>query len=169
MTFRKTTSRSELPAASGVGSYFGYSCFLTGDGTTAAISASSYPAAGVDQGAVYILDLSRFDILKKLGLDAGVAAGTPPTGGYPYWGLQVNNHPLVGAFAVLMNVSPASLTQATKDTIKAAVEKNRAAGTYPLYYAVTGTLLIANAAGNNTNNLTYLSAPLRANYQQVVL
>lgn len=148
---------------------FGYRCFLRGDGSEAAISASTYGVTGTYQGAVYLLGLSSYSVLKKLGLDSGVAPGTPPAGGYPYWGLQANNNKMVCTFAVLINASLASLSQATKDTIKAAVERNRAAGTYPRYYVLTGTLLIANTAANNTNNLTYLSAPLTATYQQVTL
>ncbi len=96
-----------------------------------------------------------------------LAPGSPPAGGYPYWGLDANNEPVVCTFAVILGVVDiGALDSVTVATVKKIVAKYRAAGTYGRYFAPAGYFLNTNTSNNNTNNLTYLSGPQMAAYRE---
>lgn len=109
------------------------------------------------------------DILGQLGLTA-LKPGSPPSGGYPYWGAPVNDNPLVCTFAVIIGVASLSdISELDKTTIKDLVEKNRISGTYAKYFGPVGNFLYTNTAGDNTNDIAKLSGPKPASYQEIVL
>jgi len=96
------------------------------------------------------------------------AAGSFPTGGYPFYGPAINDNPLVCAFGVLLNDG---LPQSTLDEIKRLVNFSKAAGTIPLYFAPSGLLHTWSPAtpGEVLNNTTWVCGPLASAYQQIAI
>jgi len=110
-------------------------------------------------------------LMQDLGFIPGeLAPGSPPSGGYPYWGNPANNHPVVCSFAVILGiVDISSLDQVTIVTIKNIVSRYKAAGTQGRYYGPSGYLLNTNTIGENTNDLVVLSGPLLRTYREITL
>jgi len=96
-------------------------------------------------------------------------AGIFPTGGYPYWGLQANDNPLVCAFAVIFNVTNLNtLSLATRQTIARIIDRSKQSGTIPLYFISVG-LLDTNVSGDLLNDQNHVAGPLAGQYIQVSL
>lgn len=99
-----------------------------------------------------------------------LAPGDPPAGGYPYWGLDINDNPVVCSFAVILGVvNVGALDPVTVATIKNIVNKYKAAGTHGRYFAPSGYFLNTNTAGEDTNNAVYLSGPKMQTYSEVTI
>ena len=99
-----------------------------------------------------------------------LAPGSPPAGGYPYWGLDANDNPVVCSFAVIIGVvNVGALDTITVATIKNIVNKYRAAGTYGRYFAPSGYFLNTNTAAEITNDAVYLSGPKMQKYSEVTI
>jgi len=108
------------------------------------------------------------DILGQLGI-ADLKAGSPPSGGYPYWGNPIDDNPLVCTMAVIIGVASLSdISDLQKATIKSIIDESRSSGTYAKYYGPIGDFLHTNTAGDNTNDISKISGPSPPMYQEII-
>lgn len=110
---------------------------------------------------VDIVDLDwRYNrgLLEQLGI-------TYADDGYPPWGPAELGHPLACAFGVLL--ANDQLSPLNRQILRGIIDRARAAGTLPLYFApVAG--LHTNVALETTNSTTYACGPAANRYQQIV-
>ncbi len=126
---------------------------------------------GIQVSVVDIDWWQKPELMDALGFIPGdMAPGTPPTGGYPYWGNPANNNPVVCSFAVILGIVDISaLDRVSIVTIKNIVDRYKAAGTHGRYYGPSGALLNTNTPGENSNDLVFLSGPQLRTYREITL
>lgn len=75
----------------------------------------------------------------------------------PLWG---DGTPLTRAFAVIFDDPTINtVQQSVRDTIRATIDRNRMAGTVPLYFMPGGGILKTNTVGDKTNTLGEIIGP----------
>lgn len=105
----------------------------------------------------------------RLGIN-DFAPGTPPDGGYPYYGPILNDNPLNCAFAVLIGVPDVGQIAAENvEYIRSIVRQYRAAGTVGKYFGPAGYFLRTNTSGETDNDLVYLVGPKTPSYREITL
>ena len=112
-------------------------------------------------------DQADRDFLATLGITS-FAAGSFPTGGYPFYGPEINDNKLVCAFGVLVGDGA---PPATMNEIKRLIMFGKAAGTVPLFFSSTGLLHTWSQAtpGETLNNTSWVAGPRAGQYQQIII